>query len=91
LGGVARQEKQRPGETPVQVFENGMFHVLVSVPQTVAEHLEKLKAHVGPMFKKRDEFASVEDEQFTISDRCRVGGSPLTVKQRNFPEYLAGL
>jgi hypothetical protein len=91
MGGIARQVKQRPGQPAVHVFEYGMLNVLISMTQTVAKHLEELKAHVGALFEKRDEIASVENQQFAIRDCGRIGGSRLSVKQCNFTENLAGL
>lgn len=68
-----------------------MLNMLIGVPQTVTKYLKEPKAHVGPMFQKRDEFSSVEDQQFAIGDRSCIGSSPLSIKQRNFTENLAGL
>jgi hypothetical protein len=88
---TTRQVEQRPSQAAVHMLKDGMLYVLIGMTKTVAKHLEELKAHVGSMFEKREEFAMVEDQQFAIGDRGRIGSSRLPVKQSDFTEDLAGL
>jgi hypothetical protein len=83
--------EQRSRQATVYMLKDGVLHVLIGIAKTVTKYPEELKAHVGSTFEKRDEFPMVENQQFAIGDRGRIGGSPLTVKQCNFTEDFAGL
>src|SRR5580704_12975407 len=86
---TAREAEQRLGQPPIDARKDRVLNLLVGLPQAVTEHPEKQHTEVGPTFQKRDEFATIEHQQFAIRDRARISGSLLTIEQCDFTEDLA--
>src|ERR1700676_1326156 len=83
-----RESDQRAGEPARQILKNDLFDLVAGPSQPRAKQFYELHRQRWLASHKRNEFATVDDKDFTIGVRGRVGGPLSPVEQGDFPEYL---